>query len=248
MSTRRDLIWILVLAVLAVGLQIAFKKRPDAREISRVRDLVRHQDSYQNAFAPDFDLTQLDGRAFKLSEHLGRNVVVLNFFATWCGPCRREMPELEYFAKKNAGKPLVFLAIGVGEGEAELKAYRDELKLTFPLAADTDRTVAGKYQVPAFPTTVVVSPQGRILLYETGAIANADVSLTPVTKPWLELAAAAPMALDEYRNAAPAELPKLDNDADEDRAGAPIPDPPRKPVPAAPPAAAKEDTEAAHDR
>ena len=217
MNTRRDLYLILLLAVGLIGFQLVFKKRPEAKEVNQLKSLFSPHQSYQSQYAPDFMLERLDGRSFKLSEQLGKNVVVLNFFATWCGPCRQEMPELEYFLERQAGQPLVFLAIGVGADAAELRDFAKKLKLKLPMAGDPDKQVAAQYRIRSFPTTVVIQPDGHIIMYESGAIANADVTLTPVVKVWLGLSdKRSPCSLESYRKAAPRQLPKLPGDADGD--------------------------------
>ena len=218
MNTRRDLFIILLLAVGLVGFQLAFKKRPETKEVNQLKNLFTPHRSYLSQYAPDFALERLDGRPFKVSEQLGKNVVVLNFFATWCGPCRQEMPELEYFLDRQAGQPLVFLAIGVGADAAELRDFAKKLKIKLPMAADPDKQVAAQYRIRSFPTTVIIQPDGHIIMYESGAIANADVTLTPVVKMWMSLLRGHRNLgdLDAYRKAAPRQLPKLPGDADED--------------------------------
>lgn len=224
MNTRRDVYLILLLAAGVLGFQIAFKTRPDAKEVNRFKNLMATQQSYESLYAPDFTLDRLAGGPFTLSEHLGRQVVVLHFFTTWCPPAREGLPELEHFVKQYDGQPLAFLAIGVGADTVELRAFAKKMKLTMPMAADEDKRVAAQYQIRCYPTTVVIQPDGRIILYETGAIANANVTLAPVVKKWLDGLAGNRGGTDlaAYRNLAPPQLPKIggdDEDGDEGEDG-----------------------------
>ncbi len=218
MNTRRDVCLILLLAAGVLGLQIAFKTRPDAKEVNQIKNLMASQLSYESQYAPDFTLDQGAGGPFTLSEHLGRQVVVLHFFTTWCPAARDGLPELEHFVKQHDGQPLAFLAIGVGADTAELRAFAKKMKLTMPMAADEDKRVDAQYQIRCYPTTVVIQPDGRIILYESGAIANANVTLTPVIKKWLAGLAKNPggMSLADYRSLAPVQLPKIGGDDDDD--------------------------------
>jgi peroxiredoxin len=166
-------------AVIAV--QAAIKPPFDPKQIDSVAAALGRADAWTNRPAPDFELTTRGGGAFRLSDHIGRDVVVLNFFATWCGPCQEEMPELQYYARRMAGegRPFVLLAIDAQESADSVDVFAKQLGLTFPMAIDDTAAVAGRYGVDAFPTTVVIGVDGLIKLYESGRISNADVALTP---------------------------------------------------------------------
>ncbi len=110
--------------------------------------------------APDFVLTTLDGAEFRLSDHRG-TPVVLNFWATWCGPCQRELPELQAAAERWNGNVLI---VGVDQAEeAEVvQRYVDELGLTFPIPMDEETDVAQRYNVRGLPTTFFIDGEGII--------------------------------------------------------------------------------------
>jgi peroxiredoxin len=111
--------------------------------------------------APDFTLERRDGETISLSDLHGQ-VVLVNFWATWCPPCRAEMPAIQgvYDAYRDQG--FVVLAVDVGEGDAQVAAFADEQGLTFPILMDREGTVSHRYQVRAMPSTFFVDQAGVI--------------------------------------------------------------------------------------
>lgn len=113
--------------------------------------------------APDFTVTTLDGDRFTLSEHRGK-VVVLAFFATWCPPCREELPVLERDVwQAFRDRKFALLAIGREHSPDELRPFVAETDLSMPVAPDPDRSVYGAYADAWIPRTVVIGPDGRVL-------------------------------------------------------------------------------------
>lgn len=110
--------------------------------------------------APDFALTTLTGDAFSLRAARGKPVV-LNFWATWCGPCQRELPTLQAAAERYGDQVLI---IGVDQGEeaATVQRYVDDLGLTFPIPMDSEFAVSELYNVRGLPTTYFIDPDGVI--------------------------------------------------------------------------------------
>ena len=114
-----------------------------------------------NQIAPDFTLKSLDGSNIKLSEHRGE-VILINFWASWCGPCRQEMPLLDDLHQKYS--PMGFSLYGVNveeDSEAAKKMLRD-LNVSFPILFDNDNDVSKAYDVIAMPTTVIVDRDGKV--------------------------------------------------------------------------------------
>jgi len=111
--------------------------------------------------APDFTLQGEDGKTHRLSDYRGK-VVVLNFWATWCPPCRYEMPSMERAHKKVQGEDIVLLAVNVGESEDKVFEFTGQYPVTFQLLLDTDGTVIKKYPVIGLPTTFIINPQGVV--------------------------------------------------------------------------------------
>ena len=112
--------------------------------------------------APEFALPDLTGKIVRLKELRGRHVF-LNFFATWCGPCREEMPAMERLHQTYGGKGLVILAVDLEESAARVGKFVKELRLTFPAVLDGDGAVSRAFAVRGLPITVLVDRDGRIL-------------------------------------------------------------------------------------
>ena len=121
-----------------------------------------------NSPAPDFTLPAQSGKPIELAQYKGQ-VVMLNFWASWCGPCRQEMPLLDSIYKKY-GK-LGFTMVGVNV-EPDTKAANDWLKqtpVTFPILYDTDSKVSKLYGVSGMPSTVIVDRKGTVRMIHRGS-------------------------------------------------------------------------------
>ena len=108
-----------------------------------------------------------DGRSLRLSDLRGKPLVI-NFWATWCGPCRLEMPELVKAAQ--AEENIVFLAVDVQEARAPVEHFAAEFQINFPLVMDTEGKVRQLYRVPGLPTTYFVSADGKIASLVVGPL------------------------------------------------------------------------------
>lgn len=119
--------------------------------------------------APDFNLPNSEGQSVKLSDLRGK-VVVLNFWATWCPPCREEMPSMQTLWESFKGDDFELLAVNVGEDEDMVFAFRHELSKTlkFPILLDEKSQVARTYPIRGLPTTYVLDKQGRIVYQALG--------------------------------------------------------------------------------
>ncbi|WP_100618012.1 TlpA family protein disulfide reductase [Bacillus cereus] len=115
--------------------------------------------------APDFELTKLDGTNVKLSDLKGKKVI-LNFWATWCGPCQQEMPDMEAFYKEHKGN-VEILAINYtpsekGGGEEKVSNFAKEKGITFPVLLDKNIDVTTAYKVITIPTSYFIDTKGVI--------------------------------------------------------------------------------------
>jgi peroxiredoxin len=113
------------------------------------------------ATAPDFTLRQIEGPNLRLAEQRG-SVVLVNFWATWCGPCRVEMPHLNRLYDKYRGAGFVLLGVNIDDDPAAAKALAGKLGLKFPVLLDTDKKVVGAYDLNAMPATVLIDRDGRV--------------------------------------------------------------------------------------
>jgi len=113
--------------------------------------------------APEFNLKNLQGGQTKLSDHRGQ-VVLLNFWATWCGPCREEMPSMEKLWQAYREQGLVILAVSTDSGgESRIKNFVRRLYLTFPILLDPDGQASDQYEVSGLPVSFLIDRQGRII-------------------------------------------------------------------------------------
>lgn len=117
--------------------------------------------------APDFTAVLTDGTEFTLSEQQGK-VVLLNFWATWCGPCVREMPAFEKLYGEY-GEDIAILAVNCMESEDIVKAFQAENGYTFPIACDPEGDVSLKYPSQGIPYTLVIDEEGIIQNIYVGA-------------------------------------------------------------------------------
>ena len=144
--------------------------------------------------APDFELETLDGKTVRLSEHRG-SVVILDFWATWCGPCKMTMPLLDQFTRWAAdeGLPVQVYAVDMGERvpsnqqkKALVSRYLARSGFVMTPLMDFDSAVAGTFEVQGIPHTVVVGPDGTIIDVGTGFNRNLVAHLKQLTRQALE--------------------------------------------------------------
>jgi tetratricopeptide (TPR) repeat protein/thiol-disulfide isomerase/thioredoxin len=118
--------------------------------------------------APDFHLKRLKGGELSLAEFKGK-VVLLDFWATWCGPCRQEMPDFEKLHRELSSKDVVILAVDANEAEDIVAEYIDKEKYTFPVLLSEGSDVVARYSVNAYPTLVAVDKAGLVADYAVGS-------------------------------------------------------------------------------
>ena len=119
--------------------------------------------------APAFALTDLSGRPVS-NESLKGRAVLLDFWATWCAPCRKSMPELEALHQRYRDKGVTVLGVSIDEGSPKkVRGFVKARRLTYPIAIDTDRTPAwAAYKVKAVPAAFLIDRDGRIVAQWTG--------------------------------------------------------------------------------
>ena len=117
--------------------------------------------------APDFALRSMQGPSMRLSEHLGE-VVIINFWATWCGPCRQEMPLLDELLAKYRQAGLVMLSVNIDERVEPAIEMAQTLKVSYPVLFDTRKEVSRAYDVGAMPVSVLVDRAGVVRYVSEG--------------------------------------------------------------------------------
>ena len=132
---------------------------------------------------PPLVLQDLHGRTHRLADYRGK-VVLVNFWATWCEPCRDEMPSIERLRKSLAGQPFEVLAVNIGEPLGRIERFLERMPLGFPMLLDRDTGVAKAWKARMVPASYLVGPDGRIRYVHYGEL---DWSSEPVRKRVAEL-------------------------------------------------------------
>ena len=140
--------------------------------------------------APDFTLTMTDGSKVQLSSFIGKPVWI-NFWASWCPPCRAENPDIQdVYNEHHESDGLVFLAPALGEGVDSVTSYMDRADLHYPVGVDSDTQIAANYRVLGIPTHIFVDRDGIIRDMRIGAMSKktmekmvTEITAAPTTTP-----------------------------------------------------------------
>lgn len=124
--------------------------------------------------APDFTLVDLDGEKHQLSDYIGQGVF-LNFWGTWCAPCKKEMPAMgrQYEVYQNQGVQI--LAVNIAESDLKVRAFAEQYGMTFPTLIDETKGVMEVYNIKPLPTTLLINPEGKIIKIITGEMSENDI-------------------------------------------------------------------------
>lgn len=137
--------------------------KKSAESEAEATTLVRAGDS-----APDFTVEMFDGSRLSLRELRGK-VVLLNFWATWCPPCREELTHVQtQIIDRFAGQPFVFLPVSRGEERAAVAAFREKTGYAFPMGLDPDRAIYDRYASNYIPRNFVIDQKGKVVLATVG--------------------------------------------------------------------------------
>lgn len=174
------LIWVLAFAVVIVGASVLYDNLSSRMEIGLATTPAETEGAGETearaSAAPDFTVYDLDGNAHKLSDFHGKPVI-LNFWASWCGPCKMEMPDLEK-AYQEYGDRIQFMLVDLTDGSQETvekaSAFIKEQGYTFPVFYDTAMEGAYTYGVSGIPVTYFINAEGVFVAYYQGAM-TADV-------------------------------------------------------------------------
>ncbi len=119
------------------------------------------------ATAPDFTLRTADGKNLRLAEQRGR-VVLVNFWATWCAPCRQEMPLLNQLYQKYQGSGFTLLGVNVDEDSRNAINLATKLGVSFPVLLDADKAVSKRYDLSSMPSTLLIDRDGKVRYVHRG--------------------------------------------------------------------------------
>lgn len=119
--------------------------------------------------APNFTLLTIGGGDFHLGDHKGKPILI-NFFASWCLPCREEMPVLEKIVREYGPKGVVFLGIAVDDTEQKMKDFIAKYGVTFPVGLDKTAAIQKSFGIYGIPTTYFIDKQGIINYFHSGSV------------------------------------------------------------------------------
>ena len=155
-----------LLIIVALTLLILRVQRPSPENPQPKANQFKSQEGYM---APRFSLRNLKGNMEGLDDHLGK-VIVVNFWATWCVPCVKEMPSFENFYRRYRSQGLTLLAVSLDKGDStKVQEFADKYKLSFPILLDAEGVAEKLYPSFSIPFTYVIDKQGRVVARVDGA-------------------------------------------------------------------------------
>jgi len=122
----------------------------------------------EGEIAPDFELPQLGGETVRLAEHIGNDIVILDFWASWCPPCRKGLPMVETVAEHFSEASVVAYAINIRESPGLVTKFVEEMKVNLPVLLDDTGIVADDYGVSMLPQTVIIDKAGKMAVIHSG--------------------------------------------------------------------------------
>ncbi len=169
---KRNAIVFAILLTAIIGMLAFGKYMEHHRRGSRSSALIGDVRGRQ---APDFELTTLDGRKLKLSSYRGK-AVVLNFWATWCGPCRIEMPWFVDLQKQYGAEGLTILGVAMDDSDPQkIAAFASEMGVNYPVLLGTDKVSEEYGNVEYLPTTFYIDRQGNIVGKSAGLMSKGEL-------------------------------------------------------------------------
>ncbi|MGO9839394.1 MAG: peroxiredoxin family protein [Polyangiaceae bacterium] len=183
---------IVPIAIVGAAMTLACGESQDARGAAQSASGTT---AGSGTIAPDFTAADVDGKTFRLSDHLGKSVVLLDFWSTFCEPCKAEFPHLRalYDEQKSKGLLVVGIAMDGPETVADVHAFVKRFELDFPVVTDPDSRIASLYDPKkSMPLSVLISRSGRIAVVREGYNPGEEKLVAADVAKELEAPAAAP--------------------------------------------------------
>ncbi len=177
MKNKKTVFWLLlVFALLLGGASVLYSRLGAGLEAQQLASQNEAEpedgETAEKVAAPDFTVYDAEGGEIRLSDYSGKPVV-LNFWASWCGPCKREMPEFQA-AFEELGEDIAFLMVNMTDGSRETvdtaSSFVEEAGYTFPVYYDRDMDAASAYGAYSLPTTYFIDAEGFVIARAAGAI------------------------------------------------------------------------------
>src|SRR5271157_2408361 len=159
-------------AALAVAALVVFTVWIDRRAKTLEETMIggARKPALSGKTAPDFLLPALDGHTVSMADYRGKKKLVVAFWASWCGPCRSEMPALGrlYAAAHKPDSDFEVLAISVDDDRAAAAGFAEQMKISYPVLLDAGMKASDAFQVESIPTSFVIDPSGKITYAKVG--------------------------------------------------------------------------------
>lgn len=165
--TRFEWVVVWVLALLLGGSWLVYSQEPATAPTY----VTLTEAPVVGQLAPDFTLTALDGRSLHLADERGQRPLVLNFWATWCVPCRLEMPYFQEASQKY-GNQIEIIGINAAESAPTASQFVAEVGVTYPILLDSDNAVGDTYHAQNLPTTLFINADGTVAKVIIGTISQ----------------------------------------------------------------------------